>query len=313
MSQIRPFRNADLPRLVDLWVRHASAYTAAPEISVAMFEQAVLARNFFNPATLLVAEYDGYIHAWCHWVDLPDAEEVILAAVCYSPEGGAAIAAPLLEQAESRIHAAGSRRIVAGPLRDRDCGYAGLAPIGHGAGVPEADSRLTSLLRNAGYDDRHAVERLRVSTAPYRLPVSREGLQLGRTTRIQSELVIPDDPRRASAMSHLDIERHILVDHRSGATLAAIELWTSDPEVQVMMPSDAILDFAPVAADGELDPPHLFLIGSLLRTLANRRIFHVETAIDRDQEGRIESLRKLHFQLAEPGIRMEKSLDATSP
>lgn len=312
MSQIRRFCNADLPSLVDLWVRHWATFDTAPDVSVAMIEQAILARWFFDPATLLVAEYDGHIHAWCHWVPLPEGETAVLAAICFSPEGGRGVCEPLLEEVEARIRGAGYRRIVVGPLRDQCCGYTGLAPIGHGIGVPAADSRTASLLSQAGYSNDRSVERMRAATSLYRVPLNRETLQLGRATRLESESVIPHDPWRATAMSHLDIERHRLVEHRTGNCLAEIDLWTSDAEVQVMKPSEAILDLEQVAPGGSLDPEQSFLIGSLIRTLANRRIFHVETVIDQDQPKLSEQLGKLQFQSAELGIRWEKSLAESS-
>ncbi len=308
MSQIRPFLNADLPFLVDLWVRHWSTFAAAPDVSTAMIEQAILARTYFDPNTLLVAEVDRHIHAWCHWVPLPESETAILAAVCFSPEGGLSVCQPLLEAAETRVRESGFNRIVVGPLRDTRCGYAGLSPIGHGIGVPVADTRTSSLLSQAGYDDPRVINRLRVTTSPYRAPISRQALQLGRTTRLEAELLIPEDPQQASAMSHLDVECHRLVDHRSRKCLAAIELWTSDPEIQVMMPWDAILHLGDLPPGGVLEAERAFLIGALIRTLSNRCIFHVETAVDQEQTALIGQLKTLHFQLAETGVRWEKQL-----
>ena len=67
MSLIRQFRNADLPALVDVWIQHWSAVGPSPAVSVAMIEQAILAKTFFSESTLLVATVDEKVVAWCHF------------------------------------------------------------------------------------------------------------------------------------------------------------------------------------------------------------------------------------------------------
>ena len=307
MTRIRRFCNADLPALAERWVQHWSAYGPPPEISGTMIEQAVLGRTFFHPDSLLVAEYDGYVHGWCHLVERPKSDAVIMAALCASPEGGRGVLEPLIEAAERQVQAWNYHHLLVGPLRDNVCGYVGLDPVGHGIGVPTTDHRTSSLLAHLGYLESHHVERMRAETTPYRPPINRESLQLARTTRLETEIWLPSEPRLAAAMSHLDIERHRLVDHRGGEVLAEVRLWTSDPEAQVMRPSEAILDLSE-SPQGDLDTATAFLIGSLLRTLANRRIFHVETAVDQADATRMAQLKGLHFRTADTGIRWQKPL-----
>ncbi len=55
MESIRPFQNVDLPDLARIWCEHWSATGAMPPVSVAMIEQAVLSRTFFDSTILMVA------------------------------------------------------------------------------------------------------------------------------------------------------------------------------------------------------------------------------------------------------------------
>ena len=309
MIEIRPFQNNDLPALVDVWIDHWSAVGPPPPVSVAMLEQAILARTFFDASHLWIAKVDGAVLAWCHFVpDKTDEQAAILGVVCFTPDGGLAVCDDLLTAVQQAIRQAGFQRVVVGPLRDDQCGYAGLAPVGHGIGVPAADSRTASLLSRSGFVNQRSVTRMALSTSPYRAPISRQALQLRRTTRIEQCLIIPDDLRRASAMAHLDIKNYRLVDHRASTDLAQISLWTSDPEAQVMSCAESILDLSVVQHRGRIEPAESYLIAAIIQTLADRRIFSVQTAVDTSEDGLIEQLKTLNFQATETGNRWEKQL-----
>ncbi len=306
---------------------------------MATIEQAILARTFFDPANLLVALSDGQVRAWCHVaVDrYPDehANELSHAAVgedivgqdavsqdsvgddepmarmlafCFSPDGGLEVCAPLLAAAEARVKELGCNSLRVGLVRDGYDGYVGLPPIGHGIGVPEADTRTTSLLSEMGYTPSEPISRMVVSTSPYRPPVNREALQLRRTTRGVRDPRIPTVPRLASALSHFDIERHKIVDHRTSEVLAQLELWCSDVEAQVMNCSNAILDLSLLEEENQLKAAESFLIGSLIQTLADRRIYFVETAINSDRTELIRQLESLQFENMEKGHQWQKKL-----
>ncbi len=306
MSNIREFRNGDLPALVDVWVAHWSRCGPPPEVNVPIIEQAVLSRTFFDASTLLVALQDDVVQAWCHFFPNPeDDRAATVSAICFTDKGSESTDA-LLQATESRIAERGHTRISVGIVRDQSFGYSGLPPVGHGIGIPTDDQATTSLLGRHGYTQQSIVARMVVSTNPYRMPVSRDALQFRRSTSIVSQSIVPADTRPASALSHFDIERHALVDQRSAAELASIALWISDPEAQVMKSSHAILDLPAIGPAEELSAPHRYLIGALLQTLAARRITSVETAVDRDCVGLIDQLAKLQFQSLQQGACWQK-------
>jgi hypothetical protein len=308
VDQIRPFQNADLPDIAAIWIRHWAAVTQPPEVSVAMIEQAILARTFFDAADLLVARRDNSTVGWCQIV--PDAGDgkAIIPAICFSPEG-LQLCDGLLREAEYRVQTLGLRCIEVGPHRDTYCGYAGLDPVGHGIGIPTIDARTSSLLSRRGYSTGINVSRMTATTSTFRPAVNRDWLQLRRTTRLDRQSRTPKQSRTASAMAHFDIEHHRLIDHRSTKELATIDIWISDPEAQVMSCSKAIFDLSEIHQRGEITVEEGFLISSLIQSLANRRVFSVETAIDCSQTRLMEQLEALGLVDSERGNRWIKTLE----
>ncbi len=314
MSNIREFRNADLPALVDVWIAHWSRSGPPPEVSVAIIEQAVLSRTFFPESTLLVAQQGESVQAWCHvFPDPLDGQAALISAFCFS-DSAADLSDPLLQAAESAIAGSGRTQIFVGTVRDQLFGYAGLPPIGHGIGIHDEDLATISLLESHGYRRKSTVQQLVVSTSSFRMPVSRQALHLSRSTGIVRSSVVVSDSRRASALSHFDIERQTLVDRRSTDELATIEIWFSDPEAQVMKSSHAIVDLSDSEKSKVLSPQEHYLLGAVLQSLAAKRIMSVETAVDSDQIALIDQLSKLQFQSQQQGACWQKELsDCSSP
>ncbi|MEM9368856.1 MAG: hypothetical protein AAGD07_22925 [Planctomycetota bacterium] len=330
MTTIRPFRNVDLPTLLDVWLQHWQSSGQSPPVSVAVLERAILSRLFFEPQDLLVAENDGAIVAWCHHQLplVPDSDATaIVPAICLADEGGVAACDDLLAACEAIMIERGAKRIVVGSVRDLHNGYTGLPPIGHGVGVPVSDARVASLMSRHGYQVTMSNDRMQVSTPTYRPPVSRDLMQFRRTTRVDCTLVVPHDHRVATAMAHIDIQRFDLVDHLQRTCLATVDLWRSDPESQVMEGSLGILSFdllsdveatetAPMAPvppvapvqDGLLTPEAKFLVASIVQTLSNQRVFTVETSVNETEVGLLGQLRELKFERIDRGHLWSKEV-----
>ncbi|MEO1616551.1 MAG: hypothetical protein AAFV88_11915 [Planctomycetota bacterium] len=314
---IRNFSNADLPALTRVWSEHWTAAQSPPPISATIIERAILSRSFFSPSELLVLELDGRLEAWCHfscpgrdgdeWSSQTQSDVAILSAICFTQEGlhhSDALLAAVLE----RVSESNCRQIVVGPLRDQQCGYVGLPPVGHGIGIPDIDVRVSSLLSRNGFSPSHNAVRMVVTTAPYRPPVNREMMQFRRTTRSERSTVLPQQGRYAAAMSHLDIEHHQLVNHRSGERLANVRLWLSDPESQVMSCSEAILDLSVIESSEQLSPAESFLVTALVQSMTTRCVFQVETSVDAAHTEIIRQLETLQFHVAGRGHRWSKEL-----
>ena len=303
--KIRPFRNADLPDLVRIWIEHWSTAGPPPYVNHAKYEQAVLARNFFDPATLLVAESDGTVTGWCHFAAPEDgADETVVHALCLAANAEPAVGLKLLSAIEHSRQATSHIRI--GLVRDDQRGYAGLEPIGFGIGIPLSDYRTSSLLQQAGYTPGMAHFRMLARVDQYRPPVNRAALQLRRTSRLSCRPIIPQEKRLAACLAHVDLESAELLD-QLGSPIASVLIWFSDPEAEVMSPTTAILDLKAQHEQGRLLAAESYLIGALVHSLNQRNIQTVETAIDGDRTELIEQLQKLQFKVVDEGTCWEKT------
>lgn len=306
MSNIRGFRNADLPGLTKVWIIHWSRSGPPPRVNHSIMEQAVLARTFFDPSNLLVAESEGEIQAWCHFfADTQSDDLARMPAICFTDQDQQATD-DLLRQAESLILSRGLRRISVGTLRDAHFGYAGLSPLGQGFGIPTDDHTTNTLLGQHGYKPEGIVERMVAQTNPYRMRVSRDMLQFRRSTRVENRHVLPEDPEQASALSSFDVLRYTLVDRRSAEELASIDIWLSDPEAQVMPSDRAILNLSP--QQQTLQSSQSYLVGSVLESMAERRISEVETPVDSEAAELMTQLSNLQFRSMRQGACWEKEV-----
>jgi len=171
------------------------------------------------------------------------------------------------------------------------------------------DQRTTALFQQNGFAPERRIVRMVVSADAYRPPVSREALQLRRSSRISSDpqVIIYQDAHRASSQSHLDIEHYRLVD-RGGQDLSSLNFWFSDPEAEVMSPSRAILDISGAHERGRLEPAEGYLTAALIQSLAERSVDTVETAVDSDKTELIAQLEKLQFYREDEGVCWKKPL-----
>ncbi|MAI73093.1 MAG: hypothetical protein CMM01_19600 [Rhodopirellula sp.] len=308
---IRTFQNADLPDLVRIWVEHWSSAGPPPYVSQAKFEQAVLARTFFDPETLLVAESEGTIKGWCHFApphcepSHEDGTSTIVHALCLASSSDEAVAMRLLAAIETAPQTTSHIRV--GLVRDEQRGYAGLEPIGFGIGIPHSDYRSNSFLQQGGYAPGKAHLRMTANVSQYRPPVNRSALQFRRNTRVTCTATLPNETRVAASLGHVDIESAELQE-RGGSTVASVSIWFSDPEAEVMSPSTAILDLKRQHTQGSLQPAEAYLIGALIHSLNQRSIQIVETSVDRDQLELIEQLQTLQFKVVDEGSCWEKTL-----
>jgi len=261
-------------------------------------------------------------------VAISQPREALLTAICFTGESGLAACDELLAKTEQQLRDAGVRRVHVGPVRDQRHGYAGLSPVGHGIGVPVADTRTASLLSRHGYHVSASVDRLAVPTSTYRSPVNRDFLQLQRRTRVDRTAVLPVDARTAVAMSHFDVERYSLFDHTLETELAALDLWLSDVEGQVMeggrgllsfellSPAEALDETKPlgstkqnaVSANQQLTLEARYLVSAVIPTLATRNIYTIETSVDEADSTFIEQLLALKFSSVEQGRQWAKEL-----
>jgi hypothetical protein len=189
--------------------------------------------------------------------------------------------------------------ITAGLFRDDRFGYAGLTPYSHGYGIENLDVRLHGVLQACGFVANRSLVRVVASTDGYRPAFNREAMQFRRSATVQQKRILPNSVRRASALSHLDIERHALVD-RSGGVIGGMDFWFSDAEAQVMPPSKAMIDLD-LGAENQLSASDSYLVSAVVGTLSERNVRQVEAVVDSTQVDLINQLGKISFTVASEG------------
>jgi hypothetical protein len=211
----------------------------------------------------------------------------------------------LIEEAITRVVSLGGQTLEAGVIRDQSFGYAGLDPIGHGVGILDSDFRVGEALQVAGFQADRVALAMTAAVPGFRPPVSRELLQLRRSSHVEMVAFNFENSRWAAAMSHLDVESHRLVD-RAGEVLAEVRFWFSDPEAQVMNPSQVIVDLGDTQRRGKLEPPEVYLLGTSIQAAARRNIHSVQSAVDEDQSQLLADLGSLQFQPTQRGTRWKR-------
>ena len=312
MIEIRPFLNTDLPKLADLWCIHHATYRNPPQVSASVFEQAVASRLFFDASRLLVAVNQGQPVAWSQWF-AAENQVASIVALCFQTDPTAVSAVQkLLAMIERDAAVAGMNELQIGVHFQSSWGYQGLDPIGHGVGIDIADDRTNTLLESLGYQETKRIDRWEVSTTGYRPPVNRDLLAFRRSTIIQRDPAGLLTPHLAAAMIHLDVERHSLVDTRTRAVLAAVDVWTSDPEAFVMPASEAILGHWVVpqhANQVETDDTALrYLIANLIPQLAERRIRSLQRSVASNNKLEATTLLATNFSRTNAGRILTKKL-----
>jgi len=310
MLEIRPFSNADLPRLAMLWVIHHSVHRAAPAVTPAVWEQAIASRHFFDPQRLLVATENGKPVAWCQWF-IGSQSTAYLAAICFDTSEAAELAAKaVLAHCQDQALNAGMTSMVVGVSKDSRWGYQGLDPVGQGVGVDVADDRTNQLLEDAGFEELQRIDRWEVGTADYRPSVSRESLALRRGTRIEPIASSEMNPAESAAMFHFDIRRYRLMSTTGGEPLAMADLWLSDPDIHVMSTHQSILGCASSAAADLMaqEAAIRYLIANLIPILASKHVMALHRSVATDNHDEAARLAALKFRRTGAGRLMRKKL-----
>jgi ribosomal protein S18 acetylase RimI-like enzyme len=130
----RPFRNTDPPALVQIWNESLAGRGAAFMQAVAPFELHILAKNYFDPRNLIVAENDGIPVGFAHAGFGPDStgqrlatEAGVICVVAVRPNyRRQGIGTALLHRVEALLRDGGAQTIYFGAMRPLNPFYLGV-------------------------------------------------------------------------------------------------------------------------------------------------------------------------------------------
>jgi GNAT superfamily N-acetyltransferase len=125
--QYRTFRNTDPPRLVEVWNEAFPGRSAVSLRTATPFERFVLAKPYFDPAGLIVAEEDGHCLGFVHAGLLEAEARGVISLIAVRPSRQRqGIGAELLRRSEEYLQGRGARAIFAGAAEGCNPFYFGL-------------------------------------------------------------------------------------------------------------------------------------------------------------------------------------------
>jgi len=309
VTELRRFRNDDLPQLVQVWLKHFAASGIESRLTPALFEQAILNRTYFDPERLIVAVEAEQPVGLAAWLSVPGkASEAVVPAICAMPgEGADSVGLMLLTECETAARQAGFAILLGGSDPSHETGYTGLTPLGPGEGIADADRAAASWFMQRAFAPRNRIARYSVTLDQFRPPVDRMQMQLRRSTTVSSLRSVPENLRLAAALSHIDVERYSTVT-RGGEEVGWAEFHLSDPEAQVFPTGHAILADWKSSSNDDQGATARYTISASLQQLRQRGVTRVEAVATDSQPDHAVTLRTLRFHLDSEGTVFSKRL-----
>lgn len=329
----RPFRNTDPRRLVEIWRSHSACRGLVQPMSVALLDEFVLSKPYFDRRGLIVAVDDSaagepspvaFVHAGFGPNERGDGLDasvgVVAMLMCCPLEARAEVERELLARGEAYLVERGAKRILLGGVARTAPFYLGLYGGSALPGVLESDESLLAVARaagaggdggDAGY---RAVRRRTVwhrELATLRPAVDRTQLQIRRRANVE---VTPDPPSalwwEACVYGPMDRVRFDLVGREDAARWAWAEFWSMDTFSAKWGVRAVGLKRIEVAANQRREGLATFLLGDALKQLAGEGVAVVEAQADDDDLSSIALFRKLGFFEVDRGTVYEKQVPA---
>lgn len=156
---IRCFRNADVPALVNLWNLAMGGRRCAYPLRVEALERLVLSKLYFDPQGLLVAEKDGLPVGLVHAgfgpngsMDGLDRQAGVISMLMVAPgHRRRGIGTSLMRAAHRYLAAQAARVVYAGGMWPLIPFYVGLYGGSEMAGIPDSETAMHALVSKLGY------------------------------------------------------------------------------------------------------------------------------------------------------------------
>lgn len=196
LFRLRPFRNTDPPRLVDVWHSQGPSRGLTESVSVPTLEHYVLGKPYFDRHGLIVAEVNqrvvGFVHAGFgpneRYSDI-SLQDGIICMLQLLPEFDSAEARhQLCNAAEDYLAGKGAKRIFGGPHPPLTPFYHGLSAYSELPGVPAEDQAMHEMFRAHGYWGAREYAVMNCDLGSRRPIVDRNQRQLGRSLSVHATL-----------------------------------------------------------------------------------------------------------------------------
>ncbi|MGC3970842.1 MAG: GNAT family N-acetyltransferase [Pirellulales bacterium] len=316
----RTFRNSDPPHLVDIWRSQPPERALAQPMSLEIFDQLILAKQYFDPRGLIVACDDDLPVGFAHAAFGPNdaggdisttmgVTHLVMTRAHYQRRG---IGRELLARAEAYLRERGAGVLYAGGVGDLNGFYLGMYGGSELPGVLESSQPAQQLFRSAGYREIDRVVVLHRETSTFRPPVDRRLMQWRRAATLR---LTNDPPPRnwweastygdfAQVRFEVDV-RQPAVESAAGLTFWMMETHSSAWGVQTA----GLIDLA-VKPALQRQGLAMFLIGEAILQLRNYGVSLVETQTMVHNTAAVALYKKLGFTEVDHGSVLRKE---TSP
>jgi len=283
---IRTFLNCDPPAMAEVWLAHHRLDQSGRGHIVQQIELAGLAKTYFDPAGLLIAESNGQLLGWIHvgfgcrsdsWQ--LDRHRACLACLAVRPGPCEdALAAELIDAAHLYALRHGASEIFGGPCQQLAPFYLGTRLAAGPPGVADHDSRRALWLQQSGYQLLDRTTSWELDVSRFRQPVDRHQIALRRQARVE-----PGNPSlpligcQAIALSHIDRIAYRLCERGNPQPLGEAIFW--HPELGGLG-SDISVHLSSAAPDRPLPldhAQHVYLLSEAIKQLQLERVPLVHT------------------------------------
>jgi ribosomal protein S18 acetylase RimI-like enzyme len=311
VARYRKFTNTDPPQLVQAWNEIFTGHGAVPLQSATLLDRFVLAKPYFDPAGLVIAEDDGVCLGFAHAGLIADSQPLHGVTCLLGVRPGLrkqGIGSELLARAEQYLRQRGAQLLSAGEQGRCSPFYLGLYGGSEGAGFLSSDVNAEPFLTRRGYKvDRRILVLQRdllkpLKVADPRFALLRQHFEM----RVRSPHNLGFN--QECSLGSVEPLEFFLLDKRSQTVAASTLAWEMEGfSCRWHHPAAGLVGFH---VQPELRRQGLgkFLLVTLLRQLQEQYCEIVETHIDENHKVAVKFLGDLGFQQVDVGQVFVKPL-----
>lgn len=317
MISYRAFQNTDPPALAEIWRNQPAEHGRLHPMTVALLEQFVFSKPYFDRAGLIVAVDGerpvGFVHAAFGPSDDEQSLSKQMGLTClvmvhpdYQRRG---IGGELLARGESYLRQQGAEVLYGGGVAPLNGFYLGLYGGSELPGVLDSDAGEQRLFCAHGYREIDRVAVLERDLTGFRVPVDRALMQVRRRSSVQA--VFDPPPRtwwQACAWSGLERTRFELSLRDAGRVVASAAFWSLEPISRAWGVQAAGLIELEVTEEFRRQGIATFLLGEAMRQLQAQGVSLVQAQTMQRNAPALALYQKLGFQLIDQGAVYRKDV-----
>lgn len=318
MITLRSFRNTDTSSLCAIWNEHHADLGLECEIDPLRFELFSLAKPYFEPENLLIAEdQTGRIQGFLHFGPISNddlsntaMDEIAVFALCVRPDPDEdRVAKELLQRVCETARKLGSRICTFRPMLPNAAFYLSLGPADCMAGVISQEVRLCKWLSQCEFSPQTPTCLWELELMAFQAPIDRIQIQIRRAATVHQQLDEPELPWwLACALGHTEPTKFQLTHRQEKRTLCEALFWTLSPELQ-SSPAQIVWLWPPNQCTSPPEQDYqVFLLSEALRQYQEERVDYVRTAALADDSMLTALFRRLGFRVIHNGMVFQKQL-----